>query len=509
MIFKASRLMIDKLRQQYIKDKIQLIEISKDGVILDSDNNLFKLTKGKTIFDVHPFFESIQYHFDEKSGSEFTISCINLEIGNVTGIFDLTIHVQKDSVIFSIIDFTAHYKISNTLSQEKNESLIQSQILKEREEFKNKFLANTSHELRTPLNSIMGFSTILQRSNLNETQLHYLDIIKQSGEHLRNLIDDILDISKIEMGRLKIQYNRFDFKKVIEFLNDTYIVKSKSKNIVYTCDIDKNIPQFLVGDKIRLTQILTNIIDNSLKFTHSGHVNLNVRLLERKSKNLKVEFEIKDTGIGIQEDKIDSIFESFTQTHDVNTYSGTGLGLSIVKSLINLMNGSLTVNSKVDQGTTFKFILNFEFSANQKEETTLESKPKSSLDGTKFNVLIADDLESNQLLLMKILADYGDYYVDIVSNGDQVIERLHQNPYDLILMDLKMPKMDGYETTRFIRQSEIEELRNIPIIALTANVSPLEKEVCLGIGMNEYIAKPFNEKELIKKMNNLLNKKVN
>ena len=483
--------------------------MSKDGVILASDNNLFNLKRGNSIYDVHPFFESIQYHFDEKPGSEFTISCVNLEIGTISGIFDLIIHIQKDSVIFSIFDFTAHYQISNTLSQEKNESLIQSQILKEREEFKNKFLANTSHELRTPLNSIMGFSTILQRSNLNETQLHYLDIIKQSGEHLRNLIDDILDISKIEMGRLKIQYERFDFLKVIEFINDTYTIKSKTKNIEFSSRIDKTIPKYIVGDKIRLTQILTNLLDNAVKFTHRGNVSLNVRLLERKSKNLKVEFEIKDTGIGIQEDKIGSIFESFIQTHDVNIYGGTGLGLSIVKSLINLMNGSLNVESKVDKGTTFKFILNFEFSANQKDDDTLDLKLKANKAENKFNILVADDLESNLLLLMKILADYGDYYVDIVSNGDQVIERLNQNPYDLILMDLKMPKMDGYETTRFIRQSELEEFKDIPIIALTANVSPLEKEICLGIGMNDYVAKPFNEKELIKKMNSLLTKKAN
>ncbi|NNL15354.1 MAG: response regulator [Flavobacteriaceae bacterium] len=500
--------MIEKLKQQYIKDKIQFIEVSKDGVILDSDNNLFNIKKGDSIHDVHPFFESIQYHFEEKPGSEFTISCVNLELGAISGIFDLIINVQKDSIIFSMIDFTAHYQISNTLSQEKNESLIQSQILKEREEFKNKFLANTSHELRTPLNSIMGFSTILQRSNLNESQLHYLDIIKQSGEHLRNLIDDILDISKIEMGRLKIQYDRFDFFKVMELIKDTYTIKTKTKNIEFSIKIDKNIPKYIVGDKIRLTQILTNILDNAVKFTDRGNISLNVKLLERKSKNLKVEFEIEDTGIGIQEDKIGSIFESFIQTHDVNTYGGTGLGLSIVKSLINLMNGSLNVESKINKGTTFKFILNFEFSANQKDDDALEYKPKTHKEEHKFNILVADDLESNLLLLMKILADYGDYYVDIVSNGDQVIERLNQNSYDLILMDLKMPKMDGYETTRFIRQSELEEYRDIPIIALTANVSPLEKEICLRIGMNDYVAKPFNEKELIKKMNNLLAEKA-
>ena len=496
--------MIDKLKQQYIKDKIQFIEISKDGLIIDTDNNLFNLKKGTSIYDVHPFFESIQYHFNEKAGSEFNISCINLKIGNVIGIYDLIIHIQKDSLILSVFDFTAHYKMSNTLSQEKNESIIQSQILKEREEFKNKFLANTSHELRTPLSTIMGFSTILQRSSLTQTQSQYLDVIKTSGEHLRNLIDDILDISRIEMGRLKIQTNRFDFKRMLDLLSDSYTVKSKNKNISFSFKLDKKIPQFIVGDKLRLTQILTNLLDNAIKFTHEGGVELDVKLLERKSKNLKLEFTITDSGIGIQEDKIDSIFESFAQTHDVNTYGGTGLGLSIVKNLIQLMNGSIDVSSQSEKGTTFKFILNFEVSANQKEDVPVVEKSIKTESEKKFNILIADDLESNQLLIMKILADYGKYFIDIVSNGDQVIERLHQNDYDLILMDLKMPKMDGYDTTRFIRQSEVAEIKGIPIIALTANVSPLEKEICLGIGMNDYISKPYDEKELIQKMDNLL-----
>ncbi len=497
--------MIEKFKSQYIKDKIQFIEICKDGKILDSDNNILKFTIDKSLFDYHPFFESIQYHFEEKEGSEFNISCINLEIGTTSGIYDVIIHVLKNSIVISLLDFTAHYKMSNTLSQEKNETIIQSQILKEKEEFKNKFLATTSHELRTPLNSIMGFATILQRTDLNVNQLHYIDIIKQSGEHLRNLIDDILDISKIEMGRLKIQSNRFDFNEIVEYLQDTYKVKSESNNISFEIIIDKNIPQFLVGDKIRLTQILANLLDNAFKFTHQGHITLNVKLLERKSKNLKLEFTVLDTGIGIQKDKLDSIFDSFIQTHNVNTYGGTGLGLSIVKSLIHLMHGNIKVDSKIGHGTTFKCTIIFEFSANQKEENAIEIKPKKILEGKKYNILIADDLDSNQLLLMKILADYGKYYVDIVGNGDQVIERLHQNNYDLILMDLKMPKMDGYETTRFIRKSEVEEFKDIPIIALTANVSPLEKEVCLGIGMNDYIAKPFEEKELIRKLNKLLN----
>lgn len=496
--------MVDKLKEKYIKEKIQFIEISKEGKILDTDNNLFKLKKGDSIYSVHPFFESIQYHFNEKEGSEFNISCINLNVGSIEGIYDLIIYIQNDSVILSILDFTAHYKISNTLSQEKNESLIQSQVLREREAFKNKFLANTSHELRTPLSTIMGFTTILRRSKLDQTQIHYLDVIKQSSEHLRNLIDDLLDISRIEMGRLKIKHNRFDLFKLFELINDTYTVKSKNKNVSFSIKLDQKIPQFVVGDRLRLNQILTNLLDNALKFTHQGNINLDVKLLERKSKTLKLEFVVTDSGIGIQDDKIDSIFQSFEQTHDVNTYGGTGLGLSIVKSLLNLMHGSISVSSKLNEGSVFKFKLNLEVSANQKPDKPIELKSVPKASEKKYNILIADDLEANQLLLMKILADYGKYYIDIVSNGDQVVERLHQNNYDLILMDLKMPKMDGYDTTRFIRQSQIEEFKDIPIIALTANVSPLEKEICLGIGMNEYISKPFKEKELIEKIDNLL-----
>lgn len=500
--------MLNTLKQQYIKEKIQFIETSKDGKVIDSDNNLFTLKKGESIYDLHPFFESIQYYFNEKDGSEFRVSCINLKFNKIEGIFDFIINVFKERNILAILDFTEHYKISNTLSQEKNESIIHSQILKEREEFKNRFLANTSHELRTPLNTIMGFSTILQRSNLDQTQLHYIDVIKQAGEQLRNLVDDILDVSRIEMGQVKIKSNRFDFLKVLKLLNDTYTVKSKNKNINFSYKIDKNIPQFIVGDKLRLNQILTNLLDNAVKFTHEGDVTVAVTLLERKSKDLKLEFTVKDTGIGIQNNKLDSIFESFEQTHDVNIYGGTGLGLSIVRSLINLMQGSLSVSSKIDKGTTFTFSLNFEVSANQKEDKQdVNQLIKTGSIKKKYSILVADDLESNQLLLMKILADYGQYYVDIVANGDQVVERLHQYNYDLILMDLKMPKMDGYDTTKFIRHSKIDEIKNIPIIALTANVSALEKEVCLGIGMNDYIAKPFKEKELIEKMDRLLTKK--
>lgn len=497
--------MIYQIKESFFADKIQFIQIDKSGRIKGTDNYLFELKEGDSIFDLHPFFESIPYYMEDVK-KEFSIPCVHLEIGKTAGIFDVKVFCEGEGFIVALFDFTDHYKVSNTLAQEKNESIIQTQLLREKEEFKNRFLANTSHELRTPLTTIMGFTTILQRSNITPEQMHYLDIIKSSGEHLRNLIDDILDISKIEMGRLQIKHDRFDLKGLCEHLESQYSLKTRGKELTLAIKLDNDIPQFLVGDKLRLNQILNNLLDNAFKFTRKGSIQMNISKLDRKSSDIKLQFEVKDTGLGIDKENLSSIFESFIQVHDDPSIGGTGLGLSIVKRLIDIMGGAISVESTKGLGTTFTFILSFKVSSNQEEAKIEAIKPVGKA-SEKANILVAEDVEINQLLIMKILASTGKYYVDIVSNGDQVIERLHQQDYDLILLDLKMPKMDGYDTTRFIRQSEIETIKNIPIIALTANVAPLEREICLGIGMNEYVSKPYKDDELLDKIDSLLQKK--
>ncbi len=501
--------MIEKIKNRLIKNKIQFIEINKEGILLNSENNLFTMQVGESIYDVDPVFEAIRYYFDDTSRSNFQLSCINLEIGEAKGIYDIIIDVFEDVVVLTIVDFTSHYQISNTLSQERNESVIQSQILREREEFKNRFLANTSHELRTPLSTIMGFATILQRTDVTLDQMHSLDVIKTASEQLKNLIDDILDISKIEMGNLSIDKDRFNFNNFLGHIKDSYSEKFKSKDIRFILKSDKTIPQFLVGDKYRLRQILGNVIKNAFEFTDQGRVSVIAKPVNLTKSNITIAFIIKDTGIGIELDKIDSIFESFTQIDFDSTRGGTGLGLSIVKNLINLMDGEIEVVSKLNKGSTFTVTLNFKIDEDQTldkpKEITIEKKYK----GKKYNVLIAEDSELNQLLLMKIIVNRGGYYFDIANNGDQVIELLHANKYDLILMDLKMPKMDGYDTTRFIRQSTVKEFKDIPIIAVTAKVSPLERDKCISLGMTDYVGKPFEEEELLSKMETILKQKAN
>ena len=496
--------MIEDIKNNYVKNNIQFIKTTRDGIVLESENTLFNILVGASIFKFHSFFESIQYYFNEASGKEFKLSCINIETENKTGIFDVHIYIKESEIIMAMFDFTDHYKLSKELSQEKNESVIHAQILKERETFKNRFLANTSHELRSPLSTIMGFTSILSRSSLTLSQLHNLNVIKSSSEHLKNIIDDILQISKIELGELKIEKTRFNFIAFYEHIEDIYVDKFKDKRIKFSTKIDKNIPQFLIGDKFRLNQIIRNILDNALKFTKVGRVSLKVKATKVFNENIQLTFEIKDTGIGIPKKDLKAIFESFTQVNNTSRNNGTGLGLSIVKHLVSLMSGEVYVKSIEYKGSTFSVVLDFEVSEDQNEVVVLESKIDTTYKGKKYNILIAEDLEINQLLLIKILSDYKKYYFDIASNGDQVIDLLVKNKYDLILMDLKMPTMDGYDTTRFIRHSELVQFSDIPIIAVTAKVSPLERERCLNSGMNEYIAKPFTEEELISKINEIL-----
>ncbi|MBT8253329.1 MAG: hypothetical protein KJN68_05105 [Bacteroidia bacterium] len=290
--------MLETIKKKSIQNKIQFVSISRSGIILESENNLFNFEVGTSIFKVHPFFEAIHYYFNLDSGKKYNLSCINLEIGSVNGIYDIDFHVLDDRLVLCILDFTSHYEVSNTLSQEKNESIIQAQVMKEREEFQNRFLANTSHELRTPLSTIMGFTTILKRSSLTLDQLHNLNVIKSSSEHLKNIIDDILDISSIEMGQVKIDNNRFDLRKLFNLLKATFSEKSEASGIEFKAAIEEDIPQYIIGDRFRLNQILVNLLNNAFYYTNEGVISIIAKNCEVIDERVCIHFEVSDTGIG-------------------------------------------------------------------------------------------------------------------------------------------------------------------------------------------------------------------
>jgi CheY-like chemotaxis protein len=280
-------------------------------------------------------------------------------------------------------------------------------------------------------------------------------------------------------------------------------VKAKQKNLVFEVDFDEKIPKYIEGDKTRIKQVFENLIENALKFTKTGKVSFSIHANQSRARKVNVNISVNDTGIGIPADKLDAIFNSFTQLNNVQKYAGTGLGLSIVKGLVELMEGKITVESEEGKGSTFKINMNLKYPINQ-EHASLDSKQdierKNFLSKEKYSVLLAEDSELAQMAVLKILAQEGNFYLDIISNGEDVIESIIHNEYDLILMDIRMPGTHGDELTKMIRSLPVQNCKTIPILALTANLYDTDKKRYKKMGMNDIIEKPFDETTLLKKI---------
>lgn len=360
---------------------------------------------------------------------------------------------------------------------------------------KEQFMANMSHEIRTPMNAIIGFNDRLIKTKLNDEQQEYVAAVQSSGENLLTIINDILDFSKIEAGMVTIEHIRFNLHELLQSVYNMFFLKAKEKNISLHLHQPKNIPEFLMGDPTRLTQILINLVGNALKFTNQGNIDISVEVIKDDKQNATVQFMVKDTGIGILEEKITEVFDRFTQAESDTSriFGGTGLGLSIVKKLVELQSGTIGVESKKGEGSLFKFTIPY------KKAPVLASKLKTSPEkiphtvvNDKIKILIVEDNLLNQKLAAFMITDFG-YAFDICGNGKLAVDKLKQDVYNLVLMDIQMPEMDGYEATGVIRE---KLMLNIPIIAMTAHAMPGEKDKCLGFGMTDYISKPIKETDL-------------
>jgi len=363
---------------------------------------------------------------------------------------------------------------------------------------KQQFLSNMSHEIRTPMNSIVGFTNVLLKTNLTDIQKEYLQAIKTSGESLNVLINDILDLAKVDAGKMTFEKRPFHIEESITSMLHLFDLKVKEKGLEIVKEFDKKIPPILIGDPIRLHQIILNLMSNAVKFTDKGKIIVCTTLLNEDEEKATVEIAITDTGIGIAADKINDIFNLFEQAtvSTSRSYGGTGLGLAIAKQLVEAQGGSIGIKSKIGEGATFSFILSFD--KNIGEEVT-ETTPEIRIPDAEIKnlrILVAEDVPLNQLLIKTILSDFGFEY-EVVANGKLAVEKLQTNTYDVILMDLMMPEMNGYEATEYIRKTMNSK---IPIIALTADVTSIDVAKCKAIGMDDYISKPIDEELLYSKI---------
>jgi PAS domain S-box-containing protein len=392
----------------------------------------------------------------------------------------------------------------------KNENKLIEAKIKAEEAVKSKqqFLSNMSHEIRTPMNAIIGFTKVLLKTDLNRKQQEYLSAIEISGDTLIVLINDILDLAKVDAGKMIFEKSAFKVTSSISAMLHLLEPKIIEKNLTLVKEYDPKIPEMVLGDSIRLNQIILNLVSNSVKFTPKGKIKVSVKLIEEEADDVIIEFSVMDTGIGIAQDKMETIFDNFQQATSDTTrlYGGTGLGLAIVKQLVESQGGRIQVESKMNEGSTFSFKLSFE---KTKKETHTKNYNEED-DKNKFfdsknkniKVLVVEDNSLNQLLMRTLMDDFGFAY-EIAENGKIAIDKLQKDSYNIILMDLQMPEMNGFEAADYIRNTLNSE---IPIIALTADVTTVDRGKCKALGMNDYLSKPIEEELLYNTIIDLVKK---
>ncbi len=406
-------------------------------------------------------------------------------------------------LLFLYRNYLINRKQNRELLQKNEEIEIKNEvILKERDNaqrasaIKSQFLTTMSHEIRTPLNAVIGYSHLLLNEKPRDDQAEHLRALSFSGEHLLMLVNDILDFSKFEAGKIEFENVSFNIHEMVEAIKHVLDLKAKEKGISLDVQIDEDVPEELIGDPTRLAQILNNLLGNGVKFTHEGQVQLEIAVEKVKQQQQVLRFTITDTGIGIPEEKQQEIFKSFEQVSvAISTkYGGTGLGLAITKKLVETMGGSINVQSEVGVGSTFSFVMPFKVERPEPKPEPKKSQGElHSLSGVKL--LVAEDNIMNEMLILQFLNTW-EVETDMARNGLEAVEQVQKKDYDLVLMDLQMPEMDGLEASRTIRGLADVKFQELPIIALTASTMQETKDNAHAAGMTDFLSKPFDPNEL-------------
>jgi len=466
------------------------------------------ILNGKKVSDIPVIFDSTSFHrwqFDYKTANRFKINTNNLPAGHI--VINRVLHVWESNplefnltivviilLLFSICTLIVFLKI---LSKKQAEAQSATNA-------KSAFLANMSHEIRTPMNAIVGMASVGISADNLERKDYCFKRINEASKHLLGVINDILDMSKIEANKLELTYTDINFKEMIQRIINVNNVNLNEKNQILTVHIDPAIPQFIFCDEQRLSQVITNLIGNAVKFTpEKGSITLHTELLAKENDICTIKFSVIDTGIGISRDKQVNLFQPFHQaeTSTSREFGGTGLGLSISKNIIEMMGGRIWVESELGKGASFFFTIQ----AKRSDETAqTENGEKPSDIAMQFSghcILLVEDLEINREIVQALL-EPTQITIDCAENGKEAVKMFIQAPdkYKMIFMDVQMPLMDGYETTRVIRALNIPRAKTIPIVAMTANVFRDDIEKCLASGMNSHIGKPLNFDEVMGKL---------
>ncbi|MEJ5994507.1 ATP-binding protein [Pedobacter sp. Du54] len=423
--------------------------------------------------------------------------------------FSLIIYLQYhffNSFNIAIQQLSEKRKEEKLLNEKLKEAIIQAE---QSSKAKSNFLSTISHELRTPLNGVIGMSDILLMQNPREDQAENLNVLKFSANNLLNLINNVLDYNKIDLGKVEIESIPFKIYDLIRNIYSGFRSKAEEKELAFTVDIDEDLKELsIIGDPTRLTQILVNLIENAIKFTAKGKVNVIIKSISKTPSTIKLHFNISDTGIGIPTHKQTIIFDSFTQSSNSTTrkYGGTGLGLAIVKNLLTLMGSEVITKSKTGSGTSFTFELIYTvLHPTQKAATTNNSEPEE-IDISTLRILIAEDNEMNTLVMKKLLTNWK-INPHFAINGAEALSAFENNDFDVVLMDIHMPIMDGYEAAMSIRRFKDPKKAKVTIIALTASVALDVRNKVAAAGIDDFMSKPFNTSELRRKLEEVIIKK--